>query len=256
MTVPRSELAGWRFDPDAYPGRRPDGPVLVTDDAERPVSIGADRLPEELRWSVAYGANADPDRLRDKGLAAEGALLLPAVLTGWRPAFEARRTRYGSVPLTLVPAPGVRTPTWVLGIRAALTGRLDRTEGRAGGPADRAPTAGDESVGATGRPPGGTDPPPGGTDPPPGTYRLGVVGDVEVAGSWWLRPGLAYLPGPAARVQVVDDDWRCWPAYDQAAAHAHLERSGPSRPAPQAGATVVGAWPATRLVRRTGEQAI
>ena len=224
----------WRFDPDAYPGRRPDGPVLVTDADERPVSIGDDPLPEDLRWSVAYGANANPDRLRDKGLTAEGAVLLPAVLPGWQPAFEARRTRYGSVPLTLVPAPGARTPTWVLGIPAALTGLLDRTEGR---------HAADDGA-------AGPAHPAAGTDPPPGTYRLGIVGDVAVAGGWWLRPGLAYLPGPAARVQVTDGAWRTWPACDQAAARAHLERAGPSRPAPQAGTTVTGAWPVARLLRR------
>lgn len=235
MTATRRPVA-WRFDPDAYPGRRPDGPVLVTDAAERPVSIGTDPLPGDLRWSVAYGANADPDRLRDKGLAAEGAVLLPAVLPGWQPVFEARRTRYGSVPLTLLPAPGVRTATWVLGIPAALTGLLDRTEGRV-----------DAADGAS-----GPAHPPTGTDPPPGTYRLGIVGDVEVAGDWLLRPGLAYLPGPAARVQVTDGTWRTWPACDQAAARAHLEADGPSRPAPQAGATVTGPWPAARLLPRVG----
>lgn len=173
--------------------------------------------PGRARWSVAYGANACPDRLVDKGLDARGALLLPAVLEGWEPVFEGRRTAYGAVPLTLVPAPGRRLSTWVLGVHEDDTDRLDRSEGR------RA-----LEVQAPG-------------------YRLGHVGDVAVADRFVVPDALAYVPGPATRVQRLGDAWRRWPDHDQPAAVRHLDDGGelvtPPRPAPE----VVGDWPATPL---------
>ncbi len=226
----------WRFDPARYPGRRPDGPVLVTDDAEVAVSVtgAVPALPGsvDVRWSVAYGANADPDRLRDKGLTAEGALLLPAVLVGWVTAFEQRRTGYGAVPLTLVPSPARRLHTWVVGIPAGAVDELDRTEGRAVG---GAPSMADPAAGSA-------------RHAPPGTYQLGYVGRVDIAGAWVLPAALAYLPGPATRVQVVDGAWRTWPESDQAAARAHLESGGASEPAPLVTAPVLGPWPSTPLL--------
>lgn len=259
--APARSTAGWRFDPAGYPGRRPAGPVLVTADAEQPLELTDDpdrpvRLPGSpastgvaglavprpvppvlaapgaRRWIVAYGANADPDRLRDKGLVGPGAVLLPAVVEGWTAAFEARCTGYGAVPLTFVPAPGVRTRTWVLGVHLDVVDELDRTEGRSPGPA--AATA---------------DPPDGAHHAPVGTYRLGRVGEVEVAGRFLLEGALAYLPGPATRVQRHAGGWRSWPGSDQAAARAHLAARGPWAPAPEPAVTVVGPWPATPLRR-------
>jgi len=211
--------------------------VLVTDDAEVAVSV-AGAVPAltpsaDVRWSVAYGANADPDRLRDKGLTAHGVLLLPAVLVGWVTAFEQRWTGYGAVPLTLVPAPGRRLDTWVLGIPPAVVDELDRTEGRAG---DGAPAVVDPSAGSA-------------RHAPPGTYQLGHVGRVEVAGGWVLSDALAYLPGPATHVQVVGDTWRTWPESDQAVARAHVGSGGASEPAPPVTDPVLGPWPRTPLVR-------
>ena len=226
-----------RFDPASYPGQRPAGPVLVTDDAEIEVSVAGavPALPRssDVRWSLAYGANADPDRLRDKGLTAGGALLLPAVLVGWVTAFEQRRAGYGAVPLTLVPAPGKRVHTWVLGIPAAVVDELDRTEGRApqGAPSAVVPTAGSAR------------------HAPPGTYQLGRVGRAEVAGGWALPDALAYLPGPSTRIQVAGGTWRTWPESDQAAARAHLDAGGSSEPAPPVVAPVLGPWPKTPLVK-------
>lgn len=211
--------------------------MLVTDEAEVEVSVAGDEPalpgPRDLRWSVAYGANADPERLRDKGLTAAGALLLPAVVVGWVTAFEQRRTGYGSVPLTLVPSPGMRRHTWVLGVPATVLEELDRTEGRApgGAPSVLDPTAGSARYA------------------PPGAYQLGHVGRVEVAGGWVLPDALAYLPGPATRVQVSGGSWRTWPESDQAAARAHLEAGGPSEQVPAVTAPVLGAWPETPLVR-------
>lgn len=187
--------------------------------------------PGVARFSVAYGSNASPVRLRDKELTAHGAILLPAVVPDRVAAFEARRTGYGAVPLTFVPAPGARTTTWVLGLPEELAPLLDRTEGRV---PDHTPAQ-----------PGPEE--PGGRFAPPGTYQLGRVGDVEVAGIARLRDALAYLPGQATRVQVVDGGWRTWPEHDQDAAAAHVDRDGPSAPAPPVTDPVLGTWPPTPL---------
>lgn len=219
------EVVGLRLDGPPHAPLRADpatiaaaGPVPVLD-------------PGAARFSVAYGSNASPARLMDKGLTARGALLLPAVVRGWVAAFEGRRTGYGAVPLTLVPAPGAVTRTWVLGLVPAALVELDRTEGRVPGhtPAHVRPEAGDARFAA------------------PGTYQLGRVGDVEVAGRFVVRGAVAYLPGPATRVQVVAGGWRTYPASDQADAARHVDEEGPTFRAPSVGEVVLGPWPETVL---------
>jgi hypothetical protein len=248
---------GLRFDPATYPGPRPDGPVLVADGRSTPlddlhdlVALGAVAPPDRAsgagtgpadawRWIVAYGSNASPPRLLDKRLDRDGAVLLPAELRDHVPAFEARRTGYGAVPLTLVPSPGMVTATWVLGLRATTTSLLDRTEGRLRGdlevPADQP------------RDDRGSSVHDGVHVAPPGTYRLARVGTVEVAGAFVLEGALAYVPGPTTRVQVVDDGWRTWPTWGQTDAAAHVDRGGPDLPAPAPAEVVVGPWPSTPL---------
>ncbi len=247
------------FDPATYPGPRPGGPVLVHRGAVHALALRHDATcPDRLappdgfppalsgpasawRWSVAYGANASPSRLIAKGLDVDGAVLLPAEVTGWVPAFEQRLTAYGSVPLTLVPVEGARIETYVLGLPSGSTGVLDRSEGRVdgGGPAVRP----------------GTGPHPGSSRPadghvaPPGTYVLGAIGEVVVAGRWVLPDALAYLPGGATRIQIdADGAPRTWPDDDQAAARAHVTAGGPSRPVAPPGIPIAGPWPTTPLV--------
>lgn len=188
-----------RFDPATYPGRPPQGPTLVhrgesravrvdgTADAPLSVPSGsevADVLePGVLRWSLAYGSNADPDRLVDKGLDEKGAVVLPASVVGHRRAWEARRTTStGAVPLTLATAPGIRLDTWVLGVHMADTGALDRSEGRGS------------------------------------NYVLGRVGPVAVADRFLIADALAY--GPTARTSLVSIEARpaTYPEVDQQAA--------------------------------------
>lgn len=239
------------FRPATYPGPRPRGPVLVhrgrahavqlpppvPDDGTlvgAPVDapVGADVLePGAVRWVVAYGSNASPGRLLDKGLDDRGAVLLPARLSGWVAAFEGRRTGYGSVPLTLVPQPEARSETWVLGLHVDDVEALDRSEGRL--PSDTAEaTWGDDLRHA-----------------PPGAYRLGHVGEVTVADRWRLPDALAYLPGPRTRVQVgPDGGWRTWPRSEQAAAAAHVDARGPSREPPPVARPVTGPWPHTTML--------
>jgi hypothetical protein len=72
-----------------------------------------------------------------------------------------------------------------------------------------------------------------------------------VLGRWVLADGLAYLPGPSARVQVdAHGGWRTWPASDQRAAGRHVDSGGPARPAPVPADVVEGPWPPTPLSRR------
>lgn len=231
------------FDPASYPGSRPDGPCVVHDGR-----VHAAVLPDDpsagprthvhapvadldaVRWVLAYGSNASPGRLVDKGLDRRGAWLLPAVLDGWLTAFEDRATRYGSIPLTLVPHAGARLETWVLGVHVDDLPRLDRTEGRY--PADV--VAVDD-----------------GRSAPPGAYRLGHVGEVVVADRWRLPDALAYLPGPRTRVQVTAaGSWRTWPRSDQEAAAVHVASGGPAVEPPPVPAPVTGPWPETPLLPR------
>jgi hypothetical protein len=222
------------FDPATYPGPRPDGAVLVRRGLIEPVDPDDLASFDGWRFSVAYGSNASPARLVQKGLDRAGALLLPAVIRDHVAGFEQRRTGYGSVPLTLLPEPGATTATWVLGIPASATELLDRTEGRVVGPAPSTP---------------GTER-PGGRFAPPGTYQLGHVGPVTVAERWQLTDGLAYLPGPSTRVQLgTDGRWRRWPDVDQGAAARHADQGGPARAAPPPTRVVQGAWPRTPLIR-------
>jgi hypothetical protein len=213
-------------------------PRVVADPPRAPLPripggvLGAGGELSDVRWVVAYGANASPDRLRDKGLTGPGALLIPAVLHGWVAAFEARVTGYGAVPLTLVPQADARTVTWILGVHRDHVDELDRTEGRV---ASGAPSRIDRRAGSA-------------HHAPPGTYQLGRVGPVQVADGWVLPDGLAYLPGPSTEVLRHDGGWRTWPAHDQTTARRHLAGGGPSAPAPRPPAPVLGPWPVTPLV--------
>jgi gamma-glutamylcyclotransferase (GGCT)/AIG2-like uncharacterized protein YtfP len=63
-----------------------------------------------------------------------------------------------------------------------------------------------------------------------------------------LASALAYLPGPATRVQLTADGrWRTWPGWVQEAAGAHVDQAGPARSAPDVEDAVVGTWPSTPL---------
>lgn len=219
-----------RFDPAGYPGERPAHPALVwrgrtwqleLDPAPgttvRPVAPEGRAAPvlaavKHLRWSVAYGANADPGRLVDKGLDRAGALLLPAVLYGYQEVWEARRSRStGAVPATLAPAPGRRFETWVLGVRPDDADRLDASEYRGS------------------------------------NYVLGRVGEVAVAVRWRISDALAYGPGPGTRVLTTVGEAASLATVDQAEARALL-RAGPATNAadPLPGAVDEG-WPATPM---------
>jgi hypothetical protein len=235
------------FEPATYPGPRAPGPTVVHQGRAHRVELDAgDEHPDvpvappveaevfapgALRWVVAYGSNASPGRLLDKGLDERGAVLLPAVLAGWVPAFEDRATGYGSIPLTLVPDAGARIDTWVLGLHADDVPALDRSEGRLTSDAVGATWADDLR------------------HAPSGAYRLGHVGEVTVADRWRLPDALAYLPGPRTRVQITPDGgWRTWPASDQATAATHVASGGPSRPPPPVPRPITGGWPRTPLL--------
>lgn len=188
-----------RFDPASYPGRAPAGPTLVYQGRTWPIEVGGDARqpvhgdpvamgaptldPGRLRWSVAYGANADPDRLVDKALDLNGAVVVPATVLGWTRAWEARRTAStGAVPLTLVPAPQRRLDVRLLGIHEDDTALLDASEGRGG------------------------------------NYALGRVGPVSVADRFLLPDALAY--GPTATTRLLTDGTgpATYPEVDQAGA--------------------------------------
>lgn len=218
-----------RFDPAGYPGRPPERPTLVYDGRIWPLRASGTSLDpfepvvgtpaaavleaDAVRWSLAYGANADPDRLVDKGLDRRGAVVLPASARGRERAWEGRRTvSTGAVPLTLVAAPGLRLDVWLLGIHADDTDVLDASEGRGA------------------------------------NYLLGRVGPVAVADRFLLADALAY--GPAAGTEVVTIGGRParYPELDQLGAGLLADDAAGVRlradPLP---AAHEGRWPATPL---------
>lgn len=214
----RAEAASWPVEVDGL--ERPDRQAASAPRGNTPHA--AVLAPGRVRWSLAYGANADPRRLVDKGLDQRGALLLPAALRGWRRVWEARRSPVtGAVPLTVQPDPGARLDVWVLGVDRDDTARLDASEGRGQ------------------------------------RYMLARVGPVAVAARFLLDAAPAYAPTAATRVLAGTGGPAAWPGTDQRGA-ARLLAAGRSAPAvrPAAGGAwaradggVVegGGWPSTPL---------
>lgn len=185
-----------RFDPATYPGSRPDGPTVLYAGRAWPVEVrGTRREPlvvpdavsgapvledRAVRWSLAYGSNASPERLLDKGLDLRGTILLPGIIEGWAPVWEARRTAStGAVPLTLARSPGTVLEAWVLGIHEDDTLLLDASEGR------------------------GVN------------YALGRVTEVAVGSRFVLPAALAYGPTHGTRILAEAGNVCGFPAYDQ-----------------------------------------
>lgn len=215
-----------RFDPAGYPGRRPAGPCLVVDGVVHvlevtrvgPSALGTTTVvPERLHWSLAYGSNASPDRLVDKGVDREGAVLLPATLTGWAAAWEARRAPVtGAVPLTLVPRVGATLEAWLLGVGPEAAVALDRSEGRGH------------------------------------RYVMGAVGPVDVAGLVTVDRVGVYGPGVGTRLLLDGDEVATWPRRDQAWARRREAEGGPTAAAPPLPDQVPHGFPATFTLRVQG----
>lgn len=213
-----------RFDALSYPGARPSGPTLVYQGEAWPLDVstgqmvappnaaGARVLAGPIRWSVAYGSNANVDRLIDKALDSNGALLLPARLAGWTTVWEARRVRStGAVPLTLAPARGNVLDTWALGLLPEDIPTLDASEGR------------------------GTN------------YVLGRVGPLAVAARWLLDDALAFGPGPSTRTLTTGSQAAAFPDLDQAEAARLLDAGAIDLAADPLPGPVEGDWPDTSL---------
>ncbi len=218
-----------RFDPSTYPGRRPVGPMLVyggrewrlelTGDADDPftaddVAAGAPVLTDgPIHWSVAYGANASPDRLVDKVLDTRGAILLPAKMVDHELVWEARRSiSTGAVPLTLGRNPNRVERVWLLGLHVEDTPILDASEGRGS------------------------------------RYVLGHVGPVAVSDRWLVADALAYGPGPETRVLGVGGRPLVRHEADQQAAQLALDdHLTVPLGADQLREPVEGAWPVATL---------
>jgi hypothetical protein len=121
-----------RVDPDGYPGPVPPFPYRFGGSWIEPIE--EPQVVEELgRHPVAilaYGSNACPGQLRRKlGEQVEPALaVLPVDAEGLLVTFAALRASYGSVPATVVAAPGSsRTHVLLLPEERAL--QIDATEG-------------------------------------------------------------------------------------------------------------------------------
>lgn len=215
-----------RFDPTTYPGPRAPGPSLVVDGAVHPIDLAPSAgsvlettvaVPTSLRWSLAYGSNASPERLVDKGVDREGAVLLPAVAEGWAAAWEARLAPVtGSVPLTIVPRIGARLEAWLLGVGPEAAVALDRSEGRGH------------------------------------RYVMGRIGPVEVAGLVTADQVGVYGPGVGTRVLLDGDDIATWPARDQSWARRRVEEGGPTMAAPPLPDQVDHGFPTTFVLHTAG----
>jgi hypothetical protein len=105
-----------------YPYPPPPHPVRVTAGGVTPLP---DPVPEALLAEgrnavIAVGANAGPERLREKlwglepDLPPESVPVVPAWLEHHAVVYSAHITRYGAVPATLHPCPGARSRVAVL----------------------------------------------------------------------------------------------------------------------------------------------
>lgn len=169
-------------------------------------------LSGERRWSLAYGANASPDRLIDKGLDLAGAVLLPASVLGWQRAWEARRTTSTSaIPLTLHRSASARLDVMVLGIVPEHAELLDLSEGRGS------------------------------------NYVLARVGPVAVASRFLLEDALAYGPTSGTRLLLHEGRVVVYPDADQVAAAALFDVEHPVSLPTAAVADVGQGWPDTPL---------
>ena len=120
-----------RVEPDGYPGPVPPFPyrfggswIEPVDERELAAELG--RHPVAM---LAYGSNACPGQLRRKlGEQVEPPLVvLPVEVEGLLITFAALRASYGSVPATVVAAPGTsRTHVLLLPEERAL--QIDATE--------------------------------------------------------------------------------------------------------------------------------
>lgn len=160
------------------------------------------------RWSLAYGSNASPDRLVDKGLDSLGAVLLPASILGWQRAWEARRSAVtGAVPLTLHRVPGARLDGFVLGVCPEDAERLDASEGRGS------------------------------------NYELAPLGPAAVAARFELTDVVAYAPSRSTRLLLADGAVARYPALDQAAARALVDAQLPATLPAEAVPGIAEGWP-------------
>ncbi|MDX1657718.1 MAG: gamma-glutamylcyclotransferase family protein [Nitriliruptorales bacterium] len=216
-----------RFDPTTYPGTPVGEPTLVFRGRSWPLGLGRHRdepvvgpdavagaqvLTGPWRWSLAYGSNASPDRLIDKGLDTAGAILIPAAVLGWQRAWEARRTTStGAVPLTLQPAPGARLDVPVLGLLPDDAEILDASEGR--GP----------------------------------NYTLGRIGPVAVGARFHLEDALAYGPTGDTRVLLEHGRIASYPAVAQSRASELFDRPEPPSVAAEPLGQAGDGWPSTPL---------
>lgn len=117
-------------DPRGYPFARVSGSHLVSAGGVRPLPSGF-AAGDDAVALLAYGANADPERLRAKLAGMTGDLAIAVVaarLRGFDAVFSAHVSTYGAVAATLRAVPGTAVAAHVLLVPPAALPVLDATE--------------------------------------------------------------------------------------------------------------------------------
>lgn len=116
--------------PDTYPGRWPDGPVLITGDQVVGLSTPAEvvTLTRDRMAIAAVGSNACPAQLRRKGLT-DPLVLTPVTLVNHLVVYAGHTTSYGAVPATVTRWAGARSDVFLTWLTERQHELLDVTEG-------------------------------------------------------------------------------------------------------------------------------
>lgn len=116
--------------PLTYPGVLPDRPVLF--DGDRFVDLEPGAFDVSGRHAVlAVGSNAGRARLAEKLGQLPGRQIVPVIpceVDGMAVAFTALVARYGSIPYTAVPGPGLRARTYLQFLDDEQLGVIDASE--------------------------------------------------------------------------------------------------------------------------------
>lgn len=132
-------LSDFPFSPSTYPGRRPRFSFVFTSKGIYRVPLGslgrfleARGLPPLAdRYAIlAYGSNACPGQLLEKGLSDVPVLF--GRLHGAQAVYAGRTASKGYVPATLARKKGSR-PSWITVLTQEQLETMDKTEGRRGG---------------------------------------------------------------------------------------------------------------------------
>lgn len=110
----------------SYPFDPPSGSYVIDGREPRPVRDGDVR--DDRHVVLAYGSNSTPRALLRKFAGDLHLPVLRGALEDYEVVYSSHLSAYGSIPVTIHPAPGARIETWVTLVDDAQLVRLAETE--------------------------------------------------------------------------------------------------------------------------------